>query len=393
MRTILFTGKGGVGKTSVALGTGALAADLGRRVLVLSTDPAHSLSDALGAEVDSGAPVQVDGSLWAQQVDAQGGLKHSWHQIKGYLSVLFDAAGVDRIVTGELTVLPGTEEVLALAELRRQVDSGDWDAVVVDCAPTGETLRLLALPEALGWYIDRMLPLESRLVQAVRPVLQHAAGVPMPSAPVMAAIAALHGELAKVRSILTDPGASVRLVLTPEEVVLSEARRSLTTLSLFGYRVDGVVVNRVFPSGGDDPWRARWVQAQQQVLGSVADSFDPLPQWRSGFRDHEPIGVVALREMARELYAGADPLGDDEAGTSARTALRIDRSPNGVTVLGLPLPLVHADDIELARRGHELSVTVAGHRRLLSLPPGLVGHRVTGARVRDGVLQVRLEET
>ncbi len=269
MRILLFTGKGGVGKSTIAAGTSALAAAGGQRTLVLSTDAAHSLADAFGAPVGS-EPTPVADNLFVQQVDAQLRFEQSWSEIQGYLLSVLDVAGVDPIAAEEMTVIPGAEEVLALLELRLHALSGEWDAIVVDCAPTAETLRLLALPEALGWYMQRVFPVERRVVKALKPVLSRAAGVPMPEESVFDAVERLHFELDEVRSLLSGSHASVRLVLTPENVVLAEARRSFTTLSLFGYRVDGVVANRVFPAEGADDWRAGWVRAQDAVLTQVA---------------------------------------------------------------------------------------------------------------------------
>ena len=263
MRILLFTGKGGVGKSTVAAGTAALAAASGQRTLVLSTDAAHSLADAFGVTVGA-EPEQVAPDLFVHQVDAQLRFEQSWAEIQGYLLRVLEVAGVDPVAAEELTVIPGAEEVLALLELRQHALSDEWDVIVVDCAPTAETLRLLALPEALGWYMTRVFPVERRVVRALKPVLSRAAGVPMPEDDVFAAVERLHAELDQVRALLTGREASVRLVLTPEQVVLAEARRSYTTLSLFGYRVDGVVANRVFPGDDADPWRAGWVAAQAE---------------------------------------------------------------------------------------------------------------------------------
>ncbi|MEZ5092317.1 ArsA family ATPase [Nocardioides sp.] len=387
-RILLFTGKGGVGKSTIAAGTACLAARRGLRTLVLSTDAAHSLADAFGVHRPGPDPTQVDDLLHLQQVDAQRRFEASWSEISRYLRSVLDAGGVDPVTAEELTVLPGAEEVLALLELRLQVRTGDWDAVVVDCAPTAETLRLLALPEALGWYMHRVFPVERRVVRALGPVLSRAAGVPMPEDNVFGAVQRLHGELDEVRSLLAGPRASVRLVLTPENVVLAEARRSLTTLSLYGYRVDGAVVNRVFPEAGADEWRARWVAAQAEVMGRVRESFVGLPLWRACYRDDEPVGTAALAALAEELYAGHDALADP----SGAEPLRFTRD-GAATTLRLALPLVERSDVDLTRHGDELAVTVAAYRRLLTLPPALARHSVTGARVVDGELQVRFEET
>ena len=303
MRIILFTGKGGVGKTTAAAGTATVSALRGRRTLVLSTDAAHSLSDAFGVSVGS-EPTEVDDNLFVQQVDAQRRFERSWADIQGYLLSVLDAAGVDPITAEELTVIPGAEEVLALLELRRHATSGEWDVVVVDCAPTAETLRLLALPEALGWYMDRVLPMERRVVKAFKPMLARAAGVPMPHDSVFDAVERLHRELEEIRTILTGEQASVRLVLTPESMVVAEARRSLTTLSLFGYRVDGVVANRVFPEAGSDAWRRQWVSAQGEVLREVEQSFAGLPVWRSAYRPCEPVGWPSSRRSPPRRTTG-----------------------------------------------------------------------------------------
>ncbi len=387
MRTLLFTGKGGVGKSTVAAGTAALAAASGRRTLVLSTDAAHSLADAFGVPVGP-EPTEVAERLHVQQVDAQLRFEQSWAEIQGYLLSVLDVAGLDPVAAEEMTVIPGAEEVLALLELRLHARSGDWDLVVVDCAPSAETLRLLALPEALGWYMQRVFPVERRVVKALKPVLSRAAGVPMPGDSVFDAVERLHAELDDVRAVLTGPDASVRLVLTPEAVVLAEARRSWTTLSLFGYRVDGVVANRVFPSEGADPWRAGWVRAQDAVLAEVAASFDGLPVWRSLYRPEEPVGVEALGALASDLYAGDDPF----VTPTGDGPFRVSRVASG-SVLHLALPLVTRAEVDLARNGDELVVTVGSYRRLLTLPAALARHRVAGARVEQGELQVRFEET
>ncbi|WP_193605482.1 ArsA family ATPase [Nocardioides dongkuii] len=387
MRILLFTGKGGVGKSTIAAGTAALAAAGGHRTLVLSTDAAHSLADAYGVPVGA-EPTQVADRLFVQQVDAQLRFQQSWAEIQGYLLSVLDVAGVDPVAAEELTVIPGAEEVLALLELRLHALSGAWDVVVVDCAPTAETLRLLALPEALGWYMQRVFPAERRIVKALRPVLTRAAGVPMPADDVFDAVERLHAELDEVRQLLSGPGSSVRIVLTPESVVLAEARRSHTTLSLYGYRVDGVVANRVFPAEDADDWRAGWVLAQDEVLAQVEQSFGDLPVWRSVYRPREPIGVEALTALAREVYAGTDPL----APPAGDGPFRVQRTATGA-VLHLALPGVSRDDVDLARNGEELVVTVGSYRRLLTLPAGLARFQVAGARVMDGELQVRFRET
>ena len=386
MRIILFTGKGGVGKTTAAAGTATLAARAGHRTLVLSTDAAHSLADAFGAPIGS-EPTRVEERLFVQQVDAQRRFERSWLEVQGYLLSVLDAAGVDPITAEELTVVPGAEEVFALLELRSQVLSGEWDVVIVDCAPTAETLRLLALPEALGWYMDRVFPAERRIVKALRPVLSRAARVPMPHDTVFDAVERLHRDLEEVHELLAGDDASVRLVLTPETVVVAEARRSLTTLSLFGYRVDGVVANRVFPEDGADAWRQGWVDAQAAVLGEVEQSFSGYPVWRSSYRSGEPVGVDALAEFAAAAYGRDDPLALPTSGSP----MTVTRTRTGA-VLRIALPLAVQSEIDLARHGEELVVTVGSYRRIVALPSALSRLTVAGARVDDDGVRVRFRE-
>lgn len=387
MRILMFTGKGGVGKSTVAAATAALSARRGLRTLVMSTDAAHSLADAYGAQVPDGRPTEITAGLFVQQVDAQRRFEESWADIQRYLLSVLEVVGVDPVAAEELTVIPGAEEVLALLELRQQARSGVWDVIVIDCAPTAETLRLLALPEALGWYMQRMLPMQRRLTKALKPVLTKAAGVPMPGDTVFDAVERLHAELGEVRALLAGPEASVRLVLTPERVVVAEARRSFTTLSLYGYRVDGVVANRVFPAEGADDWRAGWVLAQDEVLAEVDGSFPGMPVWRSVYRPREPVGVPALVGLAEEVYAGHDPL----AVPAGEGPFRVTRTAEGA-IAHLALPGADRDQVHLGRNGDDLVVTVGSYRRLLTLPAGLARLQVAGARVEQGELQVRFRE-
>ena len=383
-RVLLFTGKGGVGKTTVAAATATLAASRGLKTLVVSTDAAHSLADAFGAPL-GGEPTELDTGLYGQQVDAQQRFEQTWREVQRYLLDVLAAAGVDPLEAEELTVLPGAEEVLALLEVRNQVRSGRWDLVVVDCAPTAETLRLLALPEALGWYVERVFPIERRVVRSLKPVLTRVAGVPMPHDRVFDAVERLHAELGDVRAVLGDTtSTSVRLVLTPESVVVAEARRMLTSLSLYGYRVDAVIANRVFPQGGDDEWRAGWVAAQEKQLEDVAQSFAPLPVFRAAYHGSEPVGLDALGDFGAATYADADPF------TPPTDVPLVDVERDGDEfVLSISLPLADKSSLDLARKSDELVLTVGGHRRLLALPSALRRCDVVGAAFVDDTLRVR----
>ncbi|HVW81047.1 MAG TPA: ArsA family ATPase [Mycobacteriales bacterium] len=386
MRVLLFTGKGGVGKTTTSAATAAHAARRGHKTLVLSTDPAHSLDDAFGVTL-ADTPTEIDAGLYGQQVDAQRAFESSWRSVQDYLREVLVQGGIAPLEAEELTVLPGAEEVLALLELRNQVAGGRWDVVVVDCAPTGETLRLLALPEAMQWWMQRVYPTDRRVLRNVRPVLSHLAGLPLPPDSVFAAAQRLCDELAEVRALVADPSkASVRLVLTPEAMVVAEARRTLTALSLFGYRVDGVVANRVFPGGPADGWRDGWVHRQREHLADVAASFPGVSLWTSEYAAAEPIGLDALIAFADAMYAaGADPLDSVEVADP----LAVEQISSDEYVMALSLPHAGRDEVELVRKGDDLVVTVGGYRRVLALPSVLRRCVVEGAALREGVLRVR----
>ncbi|HEX8970475.1 ArsA family ATPase [Oryzihumus sp.] len=397
MRVLLFTGKGGVGKTTTAAATAVHAARQGIKTLVMSTDAAHSLGDALDVdltprEASGECLVEVEPGLAALQVSTPHAMRRSWRSVQDYLLGVLATVGVDAVVAEELTSLPGAEEVVALLELRAQVESGRFDLVVVDCAPTAEALRLLALPEALSWHLERLLPAQRGLLRSLRPAAAAAAGLPVPGADVVGAVGRWLQHLREVQDILRAETTSVRLVTTPERVVVAESRRTLTSLSLYGFTVDQVVVNRVFPQPGPedaDPWRASWNRAQQRGLAEVRESFEPLPVVVTPYLAQEPIGVEALADLA--LVREGDPgAASSEAllAPAAHRGLSLERDGTAY-VLSLPLPLVTAAEVDLKRRGDELLVAVGDHRRVLSLPSVLRRCDVTGAGVRDGALRVR----
>ncbi|MEV4546547.1 ArsA family ATPase [Nonomuraea wenchangensis] len=373
-RVLLFTGKGGVGKTTAAAATATLAASRGMKTLVVSTDTAHSLADALAVE-----PGEVAPGLHLHQVDTQRTLERHWGELQDYARGVLSELGLDEVTSEEITVLPGAEEIIALLELREHARSGRWDVIVVDCAPTAETLRLLALPEALDWHVNRLLPVGRRLVRLVAPFVRGVARVSAPGEEVMSAGERFHRGLMEVRELLTGDQASVRLVLTPESVVLAEARRTLTSLNLYGYRVDGVIANRVFPPGGADEWRAQWVAAQTRLLAEAEQSFAPLPVHVVPYLPAEPVGTQALTEVGARLYGESDPF----APPAGPPPLRMSADE-----LALDLPGADRAEVDLARKGDELIVTAGPYRRILALPVALARRKISGAALRDGVLRV-----
>jgi arsenite-transporting ATPase len=384
VRVLLFTGKGGVGKTTVAAATALRCAEAGLRTVVLSTDPAHSLADALDVPLGD-ALTEVAPRLWGQQLDAQDRMEDSWGEIQGWLREVFDWAGADAIEAEELSVVPGLDELFALADIKAFATSEDWDVVVVDCAPTAETIRLLSLPEILSWYMERLFPVTRRLNRMVGPVLSRVSSLPVAGDDVFTATRRFYDRLDGVREVLTDPEVtSVRLVVNPERMVIAEARRTHTYLSLFGYRVDAVVANRLLPDEVADPWFDRWKALQAEHLTTIEEGFAPLPILRSHLADHEVVGLDALRGFADRLWHDVDPVATQHEGEP----LQVERDGDGF-VLTLALPFADKHDLDVGRRDDELLVRVGPYRRALMLPDSLRRRPVAEASMADGRLVVR----
>ena len=389
-RVVLVTGKGGVGKTTTAAAMAVESARAGRRTLVMSTDVAHSLGDALEIDLRTSPAweqtLPVEERLHAQAVGSRTSVAADWGTLRDYLLTVLDSVGVDPVVAEELTALPGADEISALLTLGHHVTSGTWDVIIVDCAPTAETLRLLALPEVLGWHLDRLMPAQRRLLTAMRPAAAAAAGLPMPTGAVLDVIATWRTHMAQIRTMLTSDRASVRIVLTPENVVIAEARRILTSLSLHGYAVDAVVVNRVIPVD-DDPWRSAWNSAQAAGIETIAESFHGTAVLTAPYLAGEPTGPDALSDLAEQTTCLDGQLPDLDAPVHSQ-GLRVE--PEGEEfVLVLPLPLARSGDVDLARRSDDLVVDVGGVRRVIALPSVLRRCIVKNAGVRSGELRVR----
>jgi arsenite-transporting ATPase len=385
MRVVLVTGKGGVGKTTTAAATALAAAERGARTLVMSTDPAHSLSDAL--EVELGDDVrEVAPRCWAQQIDAQARMESGWGDIRAYLREVFDWAGVDDLEAEELAVLPGLDEIFALTDITAIVARDQHDLLVVDCAPTAETVRFLSLPDVLGWYMERLFPLSRRVTRLVGPVVSRlASGLPVADDSVFLATQRLYDQLDGVRKVLSDPAvSSVRIVVNPEKMVVAEARRTFTYLSLFGYHVDAVIANRLLPEEVADPWFDRWKEAQAGHLKSIEEGFAPVPVLRAPLASSEVVGIAGLREFARVLYEDLDPA----AVLHQHEPFRIERA-GAEWVLSLELPFADKGEVDVARVGDDLVVTLAPYRRSISLPDSLRRRTIAGATLADGWLRVR----
>jgi arsenite/tail-anchored protein-transporting ATPase len=393
MRMVLFTGKGGVGKTTLAAATAAHLARSGRKTLAVSTDPAHSLGDALEAEL-GGDPTEVDGvgGLFAAHVDARALLDGAWGRLRDHLGTVLAGAGVDELVADELTVLPGVEELLALAAVQRAAQAGPWDVVVVDCGPTAETLRLLALPEAVGGYLERLFPAHRR---ALRGLMTRDRSDARRWDRTVEALDGLAGDLADLRALLASPQTGIRLVLTPERVVAAETRRTLTALALLGLHVDGLVANRMVPvpppdAPGD---AARWLRERGSEQAAVLADLERLgaPLRTVEHTAAEPTGVEALLVLAAQLWGDDDPAAEQPPASPLLAVRRTSgsgRSLDSEFELALHLPGAASAPLDLTRIGDELAVTVAGLRRMVALPAVLRRCTVIRARLDGDDLRV-----
>jgi len=385
-RTILYTGKGGVGKTSVAACTARRCAASGLTTLVISTDPAHSLSESLGAALGP-EPSGVSERLWGQEVNAQEEMERHWSGVQEWLGEVFVERGIDHISAQELTVPPGMDELFSLLRLQAAHASADWDAIVVDCAPTGETLRLLSFPDVARWWIEKVFPLERQLLAAARPLARSLLDIQLPSSAVFADIQRLSQNLIEMNEILRDRDrCTVRLVMNPDKMVIGEAMRTFTYLNLYGYLTDAVIVNRVFPADVGD-YFAGWRRVQQEHLALVQSAFAPVPVLCAPYFDQEVLGSEMLDRLACELF-GSDSDGCDPAAVLHDTLTQELHVSDDGAQLRLMLPFAHKGDISLKKIGLELIVGVDGYRRTIILPSAMAAFQPAAATFEDGALEI-----
>ncbi len=391
-RTILYTGKGGVGKTSVAAATAVRCAAGGHRTLILSTDPAHSLSDSLQMELGA-EPTPVSRNLDAAEIDAQHELSRHWAGVQEWFGQLLMQRGLDRISAEELTVPPGVDELFSLLRLRRHHGEGLWDVIIVDCAPTGETLRLLSFPEAARWWLEKVVPLERAIVAAAAPLARTVLDIPLPTSAVFDDIQRLSANLIAMDQILRDTDHStIRLVMAPDRMVIGEAMRTFTYLNLYGYLTDAVVVNKVFPEDVGD-YFARWRGLQSEQLELVRSAFEPVPVLEAPYFDEEVIGPAMLAKLGETLFgaeADASPPATeiDPAAILYDTITQSIESDENGARLRLTIPFAKKEEIGLRQVGLELVVTAGGQRRTIMLPPTLAAYKPVSATYLDGTLEV-----
>lgn len=388
MRVLLMTGKGGVGKTSVAAATGLRCAELGYKTLVLSTDPAHSLADSFDMELGH-EPRQVQPNLWGAELDALMELEGNWGAVKRYITDVLQARGLEGIEAEELAILPGMDEIFSLVRMKRHHDEGEFDVLIIDSAPTGTALRLLSLPEVAGWYMRKLYKPFQAVSEVLRPLVEPlfrpVAGFSLPTREVMDAPYEFYEQLVELEKVLTDAATtSVRLVTNPEKMVLKESLRAHAYLSLYNVGTDLVIANRIIPDEVQDPFFQRMKEKQQEYKQEIHDDFRPLPVKEVPLFAEEMCGIEALHRLKDTLYKDEDPA----QVYYKETTLRVVQEASNYS-LELYLPGIPKDKIELSKSADELNIRIGNHRRNLVLPQALAALQPSGAKMEDDYLKIR----
>jgi len=386
-RIILYTGKGGVGKTSVAAATALRCAELGQRTVVLSTDAAHSLADCFEEELGP-EPVQLAPCLWGQEVDIYYSIDKYWSTLQRYMAAVFSWRGVENMLAEEIAVIPGMEEGASLMWVNQHHIEGKFDVVVVDCAPTAETLRLLSLPDMGRWWFERLFPIGRRATLALAPLARpFLDNMPLPDNETFKAAEKLFDELDRIHQLLSDPAvSSMRLVVNPEKMVIKEAQRTYTYLNLYGYVTDAIVCNRVMPPAAAGGYFGAWLDTQAKYQQMIEEAFAPLPVFTAPYFEQEVAGMPMLERLAQALFPETDPALRLFSGK----AYRIEQTAGGY-VLIVPLPFTEKRDVSLLRKGSELALGVGSYRRSFVLPRVLAGRETDGARFENSELHIRFK--
>ncbi|MEE8449982.1 MAG: ArsA family ATPase [Thermodesulfobacteriota bacterium] len=388
-RIILFAGKGGVGKTSVAAATGIRAAKLGYRTLIMSLDTAHSLADVFDLDwglMDKkrGKVVALGKNLWIQEVDVQEEIERNWGEVHKYVSTLFNVSGLDEVLAEELAILPGMEEVSCLLYINQYVKDKSYDLMVLDCAPTGESLRFISVPTTLEWYMKKIFTLERNLLRLARPFFKSLSSIPLPEDSYFRSLERLYGRLSGVDRILTDGRiTTVRLVTNPEKIVIKETQRAFMYFCLYGLWIDAVIMNRVLPDQVSDGYFSGWKEAQGKYISSAEEYFSPVPIWQVELFPNEILGRKDLSRLAETIYGRKDP-----------TRIFYREKPYQFTkkagrlVLTVKLPFTSKEDLDLSRSYDELVIRVGGFKRHVPMPRSVGSAEPTQARIEGNTLTI-----
>lgn len=387
MRVILYMGKGGVGKTTVAAASALRSAELGYKTIILSTDSAHSLTDSFDLTLGD-EPRPIIPNLWGQEPEISYTLETRWGIIQKWMSALLAWRGMKKIVADEVAILPGMEELANLLYIADYYRSGEYDVIVVDCAPTGETLRFLAFPEVLHWWMEKIFPIERKAVSLVRPLVSALTNIPVPDDEVFISVENLYSELNEIQAVLSNQEVTtVRLVVNPEKMVIKETQRTFTYLNLYGYLTDLIVCNRIIPDKVADQYFSFWKESQSKYYGVIEECFAPLPISTIPLLDREVVGIPMLKVIADALYQEDDP-----TRLFFQGQVQDLQKEDTHYILTLSLPLIEKGDISLMQSGDELIIRVGNFKRNIILPHTLVGLAATKAKFEGGKLRIQFDQ-
>jgi arsenite-transporting ATPase len=392
LRIIFFAGKGGVGKTSVAAATGIRVAEMGSRTIIMSLDVAHSLADIFDLEKDlldqnKGRPIKVQKNLWIQELDIQEEIEKNWGEIHRYLSALFKTTGLDEILAEELAILPGMEEVSLLLYINRYVRDKEFDVILLDCAPTGESIRFISIPTTLDWYIKKIFKMEKTLAKVVGPVAKKLYNVPIPGDEYFDAIEHLFERLKGIEHLMVDPEiTSVRLVANPEKIVLKETQRAFMYFCLYRMNIDAIIMNRVLPPNIKDSYFQAWRENQKHYMELAEDYFSPIPVFSVNLFKSEILGYERLKSLAGQIYGQSNPLEKFFIGQPYDLT-----KEDGVYCLKLKIPFAGKDHVELNKVSDELIVRIGSFKKHLMLPRQVAASKSVKARMEEDYLNVCFE--
>jgi arsenite-transporting ATPase len=392
-RIIIFSGKGGVGKTTVAAASGLQCARRGLKTIVISIDMAHSLADAFKLESDlhdlnRGRPRQIEENLWVQEVDIQEELDRYWGEVSAYLAALFGSSGMTEVLAEELAIIPGMEDVVSLLYINQYFQERAYDVIVIDCAPTGESLRFISMPSTLEWYINKVFKFERNLIRVTRPIAKRLTSIPMPEDSYFKSLSDLFKRLEGVDKVLLDRKVtSVRLVTNAERMVIRETQRAFMYFCLYGLIVDAIIVNRLFPESLQDDYFTEWLKTQQKSLAQIHKIFDPIPVRTVHILKDEVVGIERLSEMGNMIYADSDP----SAILHEDTPYQIDER-DGEYILKIKLPFVTKEYVGLFKEEGELVIRIGSFKRHILLPRVLFNRKPSRASLESNLLSITFPE-
>jgi len=389
IRVVLFAGKGGVGKTSIAAATAVNSARVGYKTLIMSLDAAHSLSDIFELnkglmDKNRGEPIEVDKNLWIQEVDVQEEIQRNWKDVYRYIATLFNISGIDEVLAEELAIMPGMEEVSSLLYINRYVNEKVFDVIILDCAPTGESLRFISIPTTLEWYMKKVFKVERLFTKYARPVVERFSSVPLPDEAYFESIRYLFERLQGVEDLLTDPRTtSVRLVTNPEKIVIKETQRAFMYFCLYGLCVDAIIINRILPEGISDAHFDRWKGTQSRYINLVEEYFSPVPVFKVGLFGDEIVGGDDLAQLSTVLYDNLDPT----TRFSTENPYKFMKK-NGHYVVNIKLPFITKEDVEVSKSENELIIRIGSFKRHILLPRKVAHYNPLGAKLKGQYLVV-----